>query len=80
VRQFPVGFTMGTVSSSQGSCAAFPCTSDDRQRGSATISVDYTVPSSTLGLQTNTVSVAVDGTTTGDTGASDDTSDRPRPT
>jgi len=64
---FPVGFTMGTVSSSQGSCAAFPCNLGTiANGGSATISVDYTVPSSTLGLQTNTVSVAVDGTNTGD--------------
>jgi len=64
---------MGTVSSSQGSCAAFvqPRTiANGRQRHDQR---RLHRASSTLGLQTNTVSVAVDGTNTGDTGASDDT-------
>ena len=57
---FPAGFTMGTVSSSQGACAAFPCTLGAiASGGSASITVAYTVPADTpAGDQTNTVSVS----------------------
>ncbi|MCO5195130.1 MAG: right-handed parallel beta-helix repeat-containing protein [Anaerolineae bacterium] len=59
---FPAGFVMGTVSSSQGGCAAFPCNLGTvAVSGSATVSVQYTVPSDTpAGFETNTVSVTSD--------------------
>ena len=59
---FPAGFDMGTVSSSHGGCAAFPCNLGTIvSGGSATIAVSYTVPSDTqAGFETNTVSVTSD--------------------
>jgi uncharacterized repeat protein (TIGR01451 family) len=59
---FPAGFVMGTVSSSQGDCTGFGCNLGTIASGnSATITVQYTVPSDTqAGPQTNTVSVTSD--------------------
>jgi len=68
---FPVGFTMAPSAPARAAARPSRATSARSPTAAAPRSaVDYTVPSSTLGLQTNTVSVAVDGTNTGDTGAS----------
>src|SRR5437879_2161427 len=64
---WPGGFTRGTTTSSQGTCTTttgqnFSCSLGTlAQGGSATVSVNYTVPASTLaGPQTNTVIVSSD--------------------
>jgi uncharacterized repeat protein (TIGR01451 family) len=60
---WPSGFTLGTLTSSQGSCTPdggnFTCALGNLAAGgSATISASYTVPATTpAGSQTNTVSV-----------------------
>ena len=74
---WPAGFTRGTVTSSQGTCTGSPSFTCDlatiASGGSATVSVNYTVPSSTTGSQTNTstVSSAVTDPNTGNNSASD---------
>ncbi|MBT8440150.1 MAG: DUF11 domain-containing protein, partial [Gammaproteobacteria bacterium] len=59
---FPAGFTMGTVTPSQGTSTGFPYNLGTiASGGQATITVEYTVPSDTqAGPQTNTVSVTSD--------------------
>lgn len=60
---WPSGFTLGNLTSSQGSCTSaggnFSCALGNLDAGgSATISASYTVPATTLaGSQTNTVTV-----------------------
>src|SRR5439155_288272 len=74
---FPAGFTRGTVTPSQGTCTGSPSFSCSlgtiAKNGSATVTVDYTVPSSTTADQTNTatVSSAVSDPATGNNSASD---------
>jgi uncharacterized repeat protein (TIGR01451 family) len=74
---WPAGFTRGTVSPSQGTCTgspSFTCSLGTiAASGSATITVAYTVPSSTTGSQTNTATVST--TTTDPNPANDSASD-----
>src|SRR5436190_11869341 len=59
---FPGGFTRGAVTPSQGSCTGSPSFScalgTIAKNGTATVTVDYTVPSSTTADQTNTATVS----------------------
>ena len=62
---WPAGFTQGTITPSQGTCSGSPnftCNLGTiAAHGSATITVDYTVPTSTSGgPQTNSVTVTSD--------------------
>ncbi len=59
---WPTGFTRGTVTPSQGSCSGSPSFNCSLgtivSGGSATVTVSYTVPSSTTDDQTNTATVS----------------------
>src|SRR4029079_5133313 len=74
---FPGGFNRGTVTPSQGTCTgtpSFTCSLGSiASGGSATVTVNYTVPSSTTADQTNTASVssAVADPVSGNNSASD---------
>src|SRR2546422_584045 len=64
---WPSGFTRGTITPSQGTCTPattgqnFTCALGTLAKGgSATVTVTYTVPASTTGSQTNTVTVSSD--------------------
>lgn len=62
---WPIEFTQGTVTSSQGTCTAsggdFTCNLGTIASGSsATITIEYTVPPTTLGSITNKVTVTSD--------------------
>src|SRR5450756_296660 len=63
---WPAGFSQGTITPSQGTCTGtgnFTCALGTiASGGSATVTVAYSVPSSTVGAQTNTVSVSSDVT------------------
>ena len=61
---FPVGFSRGSVAQTQGTCAgspSFTCALGTLASGAqATVTVDFTVPSSTTASQTNTATVSSD--------------------
>jgi uncharacterized repeat protein (TIGR01451 family) len=76
---WPSGFTLGTITTSQGSCSPgggnFSCSLGNlASGGSATISASYTVPATTpAGNQTNSVSVT---STTPDPNSSNNTASK----